>query len=45
MGTVILVTVLLVAISSSRVSGNDNLHVFALPVGQGDATVIKCPDE
>ena len=44
MGTVILVTVLLVAISSSLVSGDGDLHVFALPVGQGDATVIKCPD-
>ena len=43
--SVILVTVLLLAVSSSLVSGDRNLHIFALPVGQGDATVIKCPDK
>ena len=44
MGTVILAIVLLLATSSSTVSGDDKLHIFALPVGQGDATIIKCPD-
>ena len=44
MGTVILAIVLLLAASSSTVSGDDKLHIFALPVGQGDATIIKCPD-
>ena len=43
--SVILVTVLLLAVSSSLVSGDLDLHIFALPVGQGDATVIKCPDK
>ena len=47
MGTVMLhaTILLLVVLSSTSVSGDDKLHVFALPVGQGDATVIKCPDE
>ena len=44
MGTVILAIVLLLAASSSTVSGDWDLHIFALPVGQGDATIIKCPD-
>ena len=43
--SVILVTVLLLVVSSSLVSGDLDLHIFALPVGQGDATVIKCPDK
>ena len=47
MGTVMLhaTILLLVVLSSTSVSGDDKLHVFALPVGQGDATVIKCPDD
>ena len=40
MGTVILAIVLLLAMS---VSGQD-LRIHALPVGQGDATIIECPD-
>ena len=46
MGTVMLhaTILLLVVLSSTSVSGDNKLHVFALPVGQGDATVIKCPD-
>ena len=39
-GTVLLLVVLL----STSVNGDRDLHVFALPVGQGDATIIKCPD-
>ena len=43
MGTVILAIVLLLAMS---VSGQDlhDLRIHALPVGQGDATIIECPD-
>ena len=39
-GTVLLLVVLL----STSVNGDRDLYVFALPVGQGDATIIKCPD-
>ena len=41
MGTVILAIVLLLATTAS--GADDDLHIFALPVGQGDATIIQCP--
>ena len=46
MGTAMLygTVLLLVVLSSTSVNGDRHLHVFALPVGQGDATVIQCPD-
>ena len=35
---------LLQALSSAQIPAPDNnLHIYALPVGQGDATVIQCP--
>ena len=40
MGTVILAIVLLLATTARA---DDDLHIFALPVGQGDATIIQCP--
>ena len=42
MVAMILAIVLLLV--SSPVSGDNNLCIFALPVGQGDATIIQCPD-
>ena len=46
MGTAMLygTVLLLVVLSSTCVNGDMYLHVFALPMGQGDATIIKCPD-
>ena len=44
MVAMILAIVLLLVSSSSPVSGDNNLCIFALPVGQGDATIIQCPD-
>ena len=40
MGTVILAIVLLLATAARA---DDDLHIYALPVGQGDATIIRCP--
>ena len=40
---VILILFLLVKVAVSIPDADDKLHIYALPVGQGDCTVIQCP--
>ena len=45
MNAIIILSLLLkVAVSIERIpDADDSLHIYALPVGQGDCTVIQCP--
>ena len=42
--TIVLFLLLKLAVSMQRIpNADDQLHIYALPVGQGDCTVIQCP--